>query len=633
MFAVLLVLAAALRMGWPGVSEFKLDEAHLYSLALDVAEFRSLPLRGLGSSVGIANPPVSVYLFALPLLVWKSPQAATLFVGALNTVSVALAYVLVRRYFSVRAAILATLLYAVSPWAVIYSRKVWAQDLLPLPVLAWAFSALLAFVERRPRWLIAHLALLATAAQIHFSGVALAPATAILLLVFRRRVERRSLALGLAAGAVTLVPFGIYLANQSGGSAGTLLSHAPVVDAAAVTLAALVVQGTGLHALAGPEAYRAFDASVPPFAGLLYLGGVVSALALAWALAKTVVRRTRTSPAMDAGLVLAMWMCVPVLFFTAHTTPVSPHYFILLFPAPYLLAGVFLDDLLTSIAHQAGIWRRRFAAAAVVAAPFLVAASQVWLVVALLRFVDTRATPGAFGTPLHYLLQVSRQARALGQGAGEIIVLSAGSQPESDEAAAVFDVLLRGVSHRLVDGRLAAVFPAGRAVVLVWPGDWPGADLYREWSGGDWQGAVPLRAGEGQVMLGMGNAEPAVPQPREASALLANGVEVLGSGGAAGRWELWWRAPGPIMEEDYQVFAHLLDAWGQRLSQFDARFFSARDWQQGDLVVSFFPLEVDSGAAVRAGMYAYPSLAAVPVLDAQGQPAGDSLVFPLKESP
>ena len=33
-------------------------------------------------------------------------------------------------------------------------------------------------------------------------------------------------------------------------------------------------------------------------------------------------------------------------------------------------------------------------------------------------------------------------------------------------------------------------------------------------------------------------------QPRSASALLANAVEVLGAGAASGGWQLWWLAPG-----------------------------------------------------------------------------------------
>ncbi|MEP7358434.1 MAG: hypothetical protein ABI847_14400, partial [Anaerolineales bacterium] len=117
-----------------------------------------------------------------------------------------------------------------------------------------------------------------------------------------------------------------------------------------------------------------------------------------------------------------------------------------------------------------------------------------------------------------------------------------------------------------------------------------------------------------------------VPAPREASALLANGAELLGAGQAGGGWQLWWRAPGPRPGEEYHVFAHLLDTAGQRVAQVDAPTYPGAAWRDGDRVVSQFALP--AGARVRAGMYAYPSLAPVAVLDAAGNPAGDFLLFP-----
>jgi hypothetical protein len=110
---------------------------------------------------------------------------------------------------------------------------------------------------------------------------------------------------------------------------------------------------------------------------------------------------------------------------------------------------------------------------------------------------------------------------------------------------------------------------------------------------------------------------------------LSNGAELLGSGGDASRWELWWRAAGPAEGENYQVFAHLLDASGAKVGQADEPTLSGRQWRAGDTVVNYFALGGAAGTEVRAGMYAYPSLAPVEVLDAAGNPAGQWVVFPL----
>ncbi|HLB49848.1 MAG TPA: glycosyltransferase family 39 protein, partial [Anaerolineales bacterium] len=183
---IILALAALLRLGWPNITEFKADEARLFALALDMAEFKSFALRGIGSSVGLPNFPMSVWLYSIPLFLWKHPYSATLFVGALNTVAVYVCYRLTRRYWGEIAALVAALFFAVSPWAVIYSRKIWAQDLLPLFVLIYIGSALAAFVDGRRWFLLFHFVALAVVVQIHFSGIAFVPLTALLLIIFWR---------------------------------------------------------------------------------------------------------------------------------------------------------------------------------------------------------------------------------------------------------------------------------------------------------------------------------------------------------------------------------------------------------------------------------------------------------------
>jgi hypothetical protein len=121
--------------------------------------------------------------------------------------------------------------------------------------------------------------------------------------------------------------------------------------------------------------------------------------------------------------------------------------------------------------------------------------------------------------------------------------------------------------------------------------------------------------------------QPEVPLPRPASALLANGAEVLGMSDLGAGWQLWWRAPGPQDGERLHLFAHVLDADGERVAQVDAPTYTPSVWRAGDLVVSHFALPA-GGVTVRAGMYGYPSLAPVPVLDAAGEPSGEWLEFP-----
>ena len=92
----------------------------------------------------------------------SSPIVATAFIALLNVVAVALCYGLSRKMFAPLgerawlAALIAALLFAVAPWAVIHSRKVWAQDLLPFFVMLYVWFGYRAFVQRKAWSLIGH---------------------------------------------------------------------------------------------------------------------------------------------------------------------------------------------------------------------------------------------------------------------------------------------------------------------------------------------------------------------------------------------------------------------------------------------------------------------------------------------
>lgn len=625
LLVAILGLAALLRMGWPGLTEFKQDEARIYKMALDLAEFRAWPVRGIDYSVGLPSSPITIYLYALPLFFWRSPLAATLFVGLLNTLSVALAYWLARRYWGARAGLWGAVLYAVAVWAIVFSRKLWSNNLLPIFITGYMASGLLAFVEGRTRWLIAHLALWSVAVQLHISAIAYAPVTLLLMWMYRRQFNWRRVMGGIGVAGLLATPYILFLLtrlaevgrwlNSPSASSGLKFSFD------SFQMAALLIQGTFLHGLVGPDTLTQYHASVPDIDRLLNLGGVLVLLGLGyvvwrWARGRRVALSDSERATQSAGLILALWVVVPVLFFVPHVTPVYPWYLIILFPAPYLLAGIFVEAV---FAQARSGWMRL----GVAGLPALLVVGQAGLWFSTLNFIGQNNTPGAFGTPLGKLLMVADMART--SRAPDVVLVSSGDVVGRDFVPTVFDALLTDTPHRFVDGDTTAVFPAGEALVIMWPGDFPSTDLYRQW--GTEAGVVPLRAGEGDVLLFKPEAATlTLPRPREASALLSNGAELLGSGGDGAHWQLWWRVAGPPPDDSYQVFAHLLNAQGERVAQLDQPTYA--DWQTGDWVISYFALN-HTGATVRFGMYAYPSLAPAAVLDALGNPAGEWIDFSL----
>jgi 4-amino-4-deoxy-L-arabinose transferase-like glycosyltransferase len=634
----ILLLAAVLRMGQPGLVEFKRDEALLLSRALDVAQGQQFHLRGISSSVGFPNTPMSVWFFALPLLVWDHVYAGILFTGILNTAAVLGCWWLVRRYWGPTSALAAALLFAVSPWAVFHSQKIWAQNLLVPLVMVWAITAALAFVERKAWTIILHLLSLAIAIQVHFAAVALVPASIIYLIVFRRRVSWRLVILGGFLALLTAIPFAYYLffgSNASLSASGTLSTSGffRSFDLSAWRYIWLLTTGREIHALAGPTAFETFLATVPDLTvvHLLWIALVVGGLV--WLGREATRYWGQGDKPSEVGLIVLIWLFVPVLFYTIPWLPVELHYLLPAYPAQYIAAGVAFGV----IASFLGRWRP--IAWGILG---LSAVAQVWVWLSLMNFLGNQFTPGGYGTPVKYHLQAADQARQMlaETGGSEILIAGQSENPQEDEFAAVFDVLLRDIPRRFVDLNRSALFPGQTAVAVIDnQADNPAANTYLAAAGQVRQ--IDLRGGEGalKILSLPDEAEPSPEVRLDPSLLYANWVNLYGydqpkpldEGKVS--WRIYWDSganPDPL---EYHFFNHLIDASGQRVGQEDAAVFSPQQWREGDTVVSFFTLPWPAGAeaplTMRTGIYRYPSLENVPVMDVAGNPASDAAELPL----
>ena len=625
----LLALAAVVRLGWPGLTEFKADEGRLLTLALDMADGR-FATHGLSSSVGFPNAPMSVWIYVLPLVLWPHAYAATLFTGLLGVLAVAGIYWLARRFWGMRAALAATLMFVVSPWAILFSRKIWAQNLLQIFAVGWAISAVLAFIEGRRVFLVFHIVLLAVAIQIHPSSLGLLPATAVFLIIFRRRVHWRYVMLGGLLALLTAAPFLWYLWGRwqvSGGLPFSSGQSSASVSLDSVRLTASIAIGDGLAPIAGSD----YSVPIPGvLARAVWLAFIV--VATGWTAFR--VRRHWQSPAAQAGFICLAWLAFPALFFLWHRTPVYVHYFIVSLPAAYILAGALFARVLESISSRA----RTPAWVGFVA----VAVIQLAVVANLMVFVARHPTNGGFGVPLGVKLKAADAARAMlaRTGAEEILLAGRGSNPEHDDFPAEFEALLHGVPVRTVDLTAEAVFPSAASIVLsdlsVIGEDTSTYDFYRAASGEvDADGLNDQNLYTVRSLDGGAAPTPDVPLPEPA--LFANFVHLLGYGlstvdPSGVIWDIIWRTADNPDPADYHFFNHLGVA-GERFAQADGRAFPGEQWRPGDVVISRFRLPITGGlppaAVMRVGMYRFPSLENVPVLDEAANPASDAVEIEL----
>ena len=524
---VVLALASFLRFWNLGAAEFKYDEARLCTLAADLVDTGILPLRGMGSSTGIDNPPLSVYLMAVPILLGHDPLIATAFVALLNVVAVLGCYGLGQRYWGRGVGLVAATLLAVSPWAVFYSRKVWAQNLL-LPGTILFFAFLLAWLVESKRWALSGaIVTLAALTQIHFAALAFVPLLLLILAVvgLDHAVQRRARTLwapviaGVAAGLLLYVPYLAFDAAHGWVNMRALvgLLQRPVqTHLEALRFALLNIGGREIHSLAGPQEYRNFLGSI---LDLSYwpdrLEEGLAVVSLTYLVLRCVLG-PRRNPRWRQESVLSLWLVVPVGFFLRQRSAVFPHYLLPLYPAPYLALAMSVVDILRvatrtrrprqvlqSSVNGAGVPaptpsadtadgatrcptsttpsdERRSSAGRVTSRPWIyvlagsllamLAAWQSYLSLSINSFVGQHDTPGGMGTPIRIYEDVfsamTRYATAWQNR--QVVVLCAGDDPRLDECPAVFGFVAgRALDVRFVDRDSALLFPAGTRDTLA----------------------------------------------------------------------------------------------------------------------------------------------------------------------
>jgi hypothetical protein len=625
-FAVIMLIAAYLRVGQPGIVEFKRDEANLSQLALDFVHGGELPLLGIGSSVRVPNSPISVYILSIPYFLTDSPQFATQFIALLNIIAIAITYWLARRYCGILPALIAITLFAASPWSVIFSRKIWAQDMLPLFVVLTISTGILGFIDGKKWAQITHLPLLAITTQIHYGAFIIVPVSVYLVWQGRRYINR-FFVVGVVLAFISVTPFLVGL-HRSGfdnfdawrqSLSGNPESDGISISRDVLTGGIIILSGKDIHSLAGPERFLDYLAEVPDAYPIFNLVPIIVVLSASWLLMRSIKFRDSRS-SVDA--LLLIWLIFPFVAYLVTWTPFFIHYLIPILPAAFLIIGLALNDLFTALnAHKQ---MKKFALLSSLTIIFLVSVLQIWLSLSLLNFVDTYNTPGGFGTPLHYLLDVKDVITK--SGSGQVIADVGGQAIGFDDEPTIWDTLLYDVPHVRFEDDHTNVYPAEPALLLE----------------NNCETALQtfvLREGNGcyglsERELNDLNDNEFMPIPDNLLRQFANGVEML-----AYRWKaqerclaLVWRIH-QTTSEDYMFALPFLDESGRRVAQGDGLSWFGRFWLPGDVVVREFCLadQTQDVSSVEIGMYTFDGTTFfnVELLDSNNAPAGQVIELDL----
>lgn len=639
---LIMLLAAILRLSDLGLSEYKLDEADMILRAREVAEGRNFPSVGCRSSVGIPNPPLMVYLLALPSLFSRNPIYAIAAIASLNTLAVWATYLFLKRFFDERTALAGALLFAVNPWAILYGRKIWTQ-MLPLLTVG-AFYLLFAVIENREKaeaspsaslFLFPSLGLVSL--TYIMAPLFYVPIFMLALLVFRP-LNRRHLMLGLGIFALVVAPYIVHLLLRSpevGRAALESLRAGPaVLDAQALRLSLWFASGFNIEALLGKSAsYFANYAHL--LRGVHYIVSTLIFAGIGYSIYVIMKRKS----GYERHVLLLLWFGLPIALMSWHSRPIGLHYFNVLSPVPLLFAAVAFGKLL-STSKRYLVW----SALLLLVGVSLAQGISVWQ---LYRYLDARDARGAFGVPLKHWQRAAQLAKGQAQALStrEVHLLTKGTNPYYAVEPAIFASLLEPeLTPRFLDrkgGHYPLLLPVGREALYILPPTSVPIHRAMERFGEEIE-ELTLPGGKASIRLYLVRERTfeeiaALPQHAK-NASYGNGVRLLGYDApevlkpgeelSLTLYLAFEAVEGEERGEQYMVFNHFVDGEDKLWAQRDGFGWPTRNWRNGEVAIAWYNMSIPKGAprgeyAILTGMYNLKDGQRAPILDEAGRVGGN----------
>jgi 4-amino-4-deoxy-L-arabinose transferase-like glycosyltransferase len=629
-FIAVLILAAVLRLQSLDLIDLRYDEASAPQFALSIVQGQWLSFAPFSGSVA-NHPPVYLYVLALPYLFTRNLMAVAAYRALLDVAAIALLWWLCVRFFNRRVALVSTLFFAVAPWAIQYARKLWLAPLALFSVLL--LFGLLEVLKKRNAWGWAIVGWgIALSVGCHLSAIYLVPVVIVALLLGWRTLRPLPVLVGLAPAVGLSAVY--LLADSANGFANVNALLAALREAGTVTLDALnfaLWTSGGAHLSDLTDgAFAYWQAQTPAvlnwidLAQMALLGLALIVIALRSLV--HLVRREWQLMAVDAILVL--WWCVPVMMQLRHSKALQMHYLTPLYPVPFLLMALLVDQVLTLRRNSRAM--QRWIRVAVAAGVCVIV---LWQVLTTFRFTDFIArydtSVGGYGLPVRSALKVAQvtqdcQAVAACEPAeGGVIVVTPGGDPLVNEQATLFNVVLAGIPHRFANSDAGLILRPDAATYIFTPGSERALQtLYGQVNAGTmFTQSIPLRNGSQSnyefVYVYRPTFTPSLAAP---AAQWSNGTQLAGYRTELGETlrlsvilSVTQRAAAGA---DYHWYNHVLSGT-EKIAQVDGGGIQPSNWRTGDVLLHWFDIPLPQPApknmTLRIGSYTYPAIQSVPV--------------------
>jgi 4-amino-4-deoxy-L-arabinose transferase-like glycosyltransferase len=367
--APLLLCLITLALRLHGLPEMRYDYDHSYQhgVALQILdtigtdEFRAVALHNQVSTLGVPNPVLATYLFAMVAALDRSIFAAVFTSICASTLAVLLVYALGKHMWGARVGLLAGFLAATSPWTIYLSQGAWQIGFFELSCVLPAYLWITAIAARSgQRFLLGSLAA-AIGSHIYLVSFGLVLHMVIMLIVAGRRISARVMMLSAAAFIISIAAY-LFVINANDPTWFTnprtpvSLAAQPSPGAAGLVTSAFPnpVIFQRLFAFASGVGYAEGSGFIFDFIGIARAVAIGALLLLGLALA---LRRSKTRVSDQA---IILWLAVPAagVFLVTSLMPALPvhYYYLPIFsPAIFLLAAQAAFAMRTSVIGSFGI--------------------------------------------------------------------------------------------------------------------------------------------------------------------------------------------------------------------------------------------------------------------------------------
>lgn len=347
-FILILTIACIFRITNLNLISFQFDEATTLSHVVKFYSQLYLPEIGMLSSIRINNFPLFDYVIILLSIPSRNPAAITFFIGLINSLLIAFFYLIIRKFINHKTAFFSSLLFATSPWAILFSRKLWAQDVLMfflIPVIFFTFQVLIKKSAKSSFFLFMFLCLLA---QIHAQGIFFTIIEIIIFIILRAKIDLRYALLGILIGLIPVIPYINFQLNTNplcrDCIAFSAYKQIPRLRDAENFIQPLNILGSSLFKGEFDNPYNNDYSQFLfnyPFSNYLIIIFLLEGGVLLFSVAYIVFKKLKFL------FIVFPIIALPVIYYFSRTTPYIIYYVVLL-PFIFLSLGIFFDNLTKS---------------------------------------------------------------------------------------------------------------------------------------------------------------------------------------------------------------------------------------------------------------------------------------------